>query len=161
MSRTIGSLWYFILFLHIKFVITKWKKVRRKQGYFYYKLYPHFVFGVVSGMELCWKTIFAYFLWGEWHALHVPKALTFDFTANNNNGDTNSEPTVKGFSSSSVLNKIHRNEFESSTKLEALVCNCILQLYQCVYWIFSLMIHKFTHITITNYVPNDLQTKQY
>ncbi|KAH0652051.1 hypothetical protein KY284_031963 [Solanum tuberosum] len=46
--------------------------------------------------------------------------LTFDFTANNDNGDSNSEPTVKGFSSSSILNKIHRNEFETSTKLEAL-----------------------------------------
>ncbi|WMV38541.1 hypothetical protein MTR67_031926 [Solanum verrucosum] len=47
--------------------------------------------------------------------------LTFDFTANNDNGDSNSEPTVKGFSSSSILNKIHRNEFKTSTKLEALV----------------------------------------
>jgi len=41
-------------------------------------------------------------------------------------GVSNSEPTVKGFRSSSILNKIHLNDFRTSTKIEALVCNYIL-----------------------------------
>ncbi|XP_049414588.1 ATP-dependent helicase rhp16-like [Solanum stenotomum] len=43
--------------------------------------------------------------------------LTFEFTVNN---DSNSEPTGKRFSSSSISKKNQLNEFKTSTKLEAL-----------------------------------------
>ncbi|KAH0650635.1 hypothetical protein KY284_030547 [Solanum tuberosum] len=46
--------------------------------------------------------------------------LTFEFTVNNDKGDSNSEPTGKGFSSSSISKKNQLNEFKTSTKLEAL-----------------------------------------
>lgn len=53
------------------------------------------------------------------------KPLTFDFTGNKDKGDSSSKPTVKGFRSSSILNKIQLDKFRTSTKIEALVCNCI------------------------------------
>ncbi|MCD7464365.1 hypothetical protein HAX54_052579 [Datura stramonium] len=46
--------------------------------------------------------------------------LTVDFTANNNKVDQNSKQTVKGFRSSSILNEIQLDEFQSSTKIDAL-----------------------------------------
>ncbi|KAG5596225.1 hypothetical protein H5410_037457 [Solanum commersonii] len=46
--------------------------------------------------------------------------LTFEFTVNNDKGDSNFEPTGKGFSSSSISKKNQLNEFKTSTKLEAL-----------------------------------------
>ncbi|KAH0650926.1 hypothetical protein KY284_030838, partial [Solanum tuberosum] len=49
------------------------------------------------------------------------KLLTFDFTANNDKGDSNSKPTVKGFRSSSILNEIQLDKFQTSTKIDALV----------------------------------------
>ncbi|XP_070007104.1 ATP-dependent helicase rhp16-like [Nicotiana tabacum] len=48
------------------------------------------------------------------------KPLTFDSNANNDKGDSSSKPTVKGFRSSSILNKIQLDEFQTSTKIEAL-----------------------------------------
>ncbi|XP_049414533.1 ATP-dependent helicase rhp16-like [Solanum stenotomum] len=48
------------------------------------------------------------------------KPLTFDFTGNKDKGDSSSKPTVKGFRSSSVLNKIQLDKFKTSTKIEAL-----------------------------------------
>uniref|UniRef100_M1APR5 DEXH helicase-like repair protein n=1 Tax=Solanum tuberosum TaxID=4113 RepID=M1APR5_SOLTU len=54
-------------------------------------------------------------------------SCTKPLTANNDKGDSNSKPTVKGFRSSSILNKIHLNYFQTSTKIEALLSgiNCI------------------------------------
>ncbi|WMV38995.1 hypothetical protein MTR67_032380 [Solanum verrucosum] len=48
------------------------------------------------------------------------KPLTFDFTGNKDKGDSSSKPTVKGFRSSSILNKIQLDKFKTSTKIEAL-----------------------------------------
>ncbi|XP_009782803.1 ATP-dependent helicase rhp16-like isoform X2 [Nicotiana sylvestris] len=48
------------------------------------------------------------------------KPLTFDSNANNDKGDSSSKPTVKGFRSSSISNKIQRDGFQTSTKIEAL-----------------------------------------
>ncbi|XP_060189935.1 DNA repair protein RAD16-like [Lycium barbarum] len=45
--------------------------------------------------------------------------LTVDFTANNDNGQ-NSKPTLKGFKSSSILNRMQLDAFQSSTKIDAL-----------------------------------------
>ncbi|WMV38998.1 hypothetical protein MTR67_032383 [Solanum verrucosum] len=46
--------------------------------------------------------------------------LTFDFTTNNDKGDSNYKPTVKGFRSSSILNGIQLDKFQTSTKIDAL-----------------------------------------
>ncbi|KAF3626543.1 putative (-)-germacrene D synthase-like [Capsicum annuum] len=46
--------------------------------------------------------------------------ITVDFTANNDKVDQNSKQTLKGFKSSSILNRIQLDEFQSSTKIEAL-----------------------------------------
>ncbi|KAL3332795.1 hypothetical protein AABB24_033054, partial [Solanum stoloniferum] len=48
------------------------------------------------------------------------KPLTFDFTGNKDKGDSSSKPTIKGFRSSSILNKIQLDKFKTSTKIEAL-----------------------------------------
>ncbi|XP_069143572.1 ATP-dependent helicase rhp16-like [Solanum lycopersicum] len=48
------------------------------------------------------------------------KPLTFDFTGNKDKGVSSSKPTVKGFRSSSILNKIQLDKFRTSTKIEAL-----------------------------------------
>ncbi|TMW85995.1 hypothetical protein EJD97_022138 [Solanum chilense] len=48
------------------------------------------------------------------------KPLKFDFTANNDKGDSNSKPTVKEFRSSSILNRIQLDKFQTSTKIDAL-----------------------------------------
>lgn len=47
------------------------------------------------------------------------KPLTVDFTANDK-GDQKSKVTIKGFRSSSILNRIHLDDFQTSTKIEAL-----------------------------------------
>lgn len=46
--------------------------------------------------------------------------LTVDFTANEGAGNRTSKTTIKGFKSSSILNRIQLDEFQSSTKIEAL-----------------------------------------
>ncbi|KAH0653500.1 hypothetical protein KY290_031781 [Solanum tuberosum] len=46
------------------------------------------------------------------------KPLTFNFSGNKD--DSSSKPTVKGFRSSSILNKIQLDKFKTSTKIEAL-----------------------------------------
>ncbi|XP_027774337.1 ATP-dependent helicase rhp16-like [Solanum pennellii] len=48
------------------------------------------------------------------------KPLAFDFTGNKDKGDSSSKPAVKGFRSSSILNKIQLDKFKTSTKIEAL-----------------------------------------
>ncbi|XP_006363761.2 ATP-dependent helicase rhp16-like [Solanum tuberosum] len=52
----------------------------------------------------------------------LQKAVDHPFLVEHNveKGVSNSEPTVKGFRSSSILNKIHLNDFRTSTKIEAL-----------------------------------------
>ncbi|CAN4097499.1 unnamed protein product [Withania somnifera] len=47
------------------------------------------------------------------------KPLTVDFTANDK-GDQKSKVTIKGFRSSSILNRIHLDDFQTSTKIDAL-----------------------------------------
>ncbi|MCD7445854.1 hypothetical protein HAX54_015578 [Datura stramonium] len=47
------------------------------------------------------------------------KPLTVDFTANDK-GDQKSKATIKGFRSSSILNRICLEDFQTSTKIEAL-----------------------------------------
>ncbi|XP_009795273.1 DNA repair protein RAD16 [Nicotiana sylvestris] len=47
------------------------------------------------------------------------KPLAVDFTANDK-GDQKTKPTVKGFRSSSILNRIRLNDFQTSTKIDAL-----------------------------------------
>lgn len=50
------------------------------------------------------------------------KLLTVDLTANAGCGDQTAKTTIKGFKSSSILNRIQLNDFQTSTKIEALVC---------------------------------------
>lgn len=76
------------------------------------------------------------------------KLLTFDNTANNDKGDSNSKHTLKGFSSSSILNKIQLNEFETSTKIEALVCYCILRYHHILRSLLFLYLHYVNSIAI-------------
>ncbi|MCD9638829.1 hypothetical protein HAX54_022989 [Datura stramonium] len=57
---------------------------------------------------------------GKFSCPSCTKPLTFDFTANDDKGDSNSKPTAKGFRSSSILNKIQLDKFKTSTKIEAL-----------------------------------------
>ncbi|KAM3344549.1 DNA repair protein RAD16 [Capsicum galapagoense] len=47
------------------------------------------------------------------------KPLTVDFTANDK-GDQKSKATIKGFKSSSILNRIRLDDFQTSTKIDAL-----------------------------------------
>ncbi|XP_057954721.1 DNA repair protein RAD16 [Malania oleifera] len=48
------------------------------------------------------------------------KPLTVDLTTKMNTGDQNSKTTIKGFKSSSILNRIWLDDFQTSTKIEAL-----------------------------------------
>ncbi|XP_059661087.1 DNA repair protein RAD16 isoform X2 [Cornus florida] len=48
------------------------------------------------------------------------KPLTVDFTTNFDHGDQNTKTTIKGFKSSSILNRIQLDDFQTSTKIEAL-----------------------------------------
>lgn len=50
-----------------------------------------------------------------------PKLLTADFTSKND-GDQSRKTTIKGFRSSSIINRINHEDFQTSTKIEALVC---------------------------------------
>ncbi|XP_019251567.1 PREDICTED: ATP-dependent helicase rhp16-like [Nicotiana attenuata] len=46
--------------------------------------------------------------------------LTVDLSANNDKADQKSKPTLKGFRSSSIVNRIQLDDFQSSTKIDAL-----------------------------------------
>ncbi|XP_031275430.1 DNA repair protein RAD16 isoform X2 [Pistacia vera] len=46
--------------------------------------------------------------------------LTVDFITNDSAGDCTSKTTIKGFKSSSILNRIQLDDFQTSTKIEAL-----------------------------------------
>lgn len=48
------------------------------------------------------------------------KPLTVDFTANKDWKEHSSKTTIKGFRSSSILNRIHLDDFQTSTKIDAL-----------------------------------------
>ncbi|XP_062152247.1 ATP-dependent helicase rhp16-like isoform X1 [Alnus glutinosa] len=48
------------------------------------------------------------------------KLLTVDLTRNVDDGDQASKTTIKGFRSSSILNRIQLDDFQTSTKIEAL-----------------------------------------
>lgn len=50
------------------------------------------------------------------------KPLTVDFTGSRDNEDKVSKTTVHGFKQSSILNRIRLDDFQSSTKIDALVC---------------------------------------
>ncbi|KAJ4828711.1 hypothetical protein Tsubulata_038329 [Turnera subulata] len=47
--------------------------------------------------------------------------LTVDLTGNSDAGDQNAKTKIKGFKTSSILNRIQLNDFQTSTKIEALV----------------------------------------
>ncbi|XP_075093829.1 ATP-dependent helicase rhp16-like isoform X1 [Nicotiana tabacum] len=57
---------------------------------------------------------------GEVSCPSCSKPLTDDSSTYNGKGDSNSKPTVKGFRSSSIVNKIQLDDFRTSTKIEAL-----------------------------------------
>ncbi|CAL5406290.1 unnamed protein product [Camellia sinensis] len=48
------------------------------------------------------------------------KPLTVDFSTTVDSGDSNTKTTIKGFRSSSILNRIRLDEFQTSTKIDAL-----------------------------------------
>jgi len=48
------------------------------------------------------------------------KPLTVDFTSNVGHGELNTKTTIKGFKSSSILNRIRLDDFQTSTKIDAL-----------------------------------------
>ncbi|XWS16716.1 hypothetical protein CRYUN_Cryun33cG0001500 [Craigia yunnanensis] len=54
------------------------------------------------------------------------RLLTVDLTINTDAGGQSSRTTLKGFKSSSILNRIQLNDFQTSTKIEALSSiNCV------------------------------------
>ncbi|KAL2483664.1 Helicase protein with RING/U-box domain [Forsythia ovata] len=48
------------------------------------------------------------------------KPLTVDFTANKDSKEQNARTTIRGFRPSSILNRIQLNDFQTSTKIDAL-----------------------------------------
>ncbi|XP_021776461.1 DNA repair protein RAD16-like [Chenopodium quinoa] len=48
------------------------------------------------------------------------KPLTANFTSNSSIGDQRSKTSVNGFKSSSIMNRIHLDDFQTSTKIDAL-----------------------------------------
>uniref|UniRef100_A0A5B7BR46 Putative DNA repair protein RAD16 n=1 Tax=Davidia involucrata TaxID=16924 RepID=A0A5B7BR46_DAVIN len=48
------------------------------------------------------------------------KPLTVDFTTSTDHGDQNTKTTIKGFKASSILNRIRLDDFQTSTKIDAL-----------------------------------------
>ncbi|CAK7348985.1 unnamed protein product [Dovyalis caffra] len=48
------------------------------------------------------------------------KLLTVDFTGNTDAGDQTAKTTIKGFRSGSILNRVQLDDFQTSTKIEAL-----------------------------------------
>ncbi|RAL39380.1 hypothetical protein DM860_002913 [Cuscuta australis] len=48
------------------------------------------------------------------------KPLTVDLSSTSSKGDTNTKTTIKGFRASSILNRICLDEFQTSTKIDAL-----------------------------------------
>ncbi|GAB2274904.1 hypothetical protein Dimus_009674 [Dionaea muscipula] len=56
---------------------------------------------------------------GEVSCPSCSKPLTADFTSNSSSGDPKSK-TLKGFKPSSILNRVQLNDFQTSTKIEAL-----------------------------------------
>jgi DNA repair protein RAD16 len=57
------------------------------------------------------------------------KLLTVDLNRNVDDGDQASKTTIKGFRSSSILNRIQLDDFQTSTKIEALVC--VYKTFKC------------------------------
>ncbi|PON62219.1 TNF receptor-associated factor [Trema orientale] len=57
---------------------------------------------------------------GEVSCPSCSKLLTIDWTTNSDTGNQSSKTTVKGFRSSSILNRIQLDNFQTSTKIEAL-----------------------------------------
>eukprot|EP00258_Populus_trichocarpa_P024901 XP_024440920.1 DNA repair protein RAD16 isoform X3 [Populus trichocarpa] len=49
------------------------------------------------------------------------KSLTVDFTGNVDAGDQTAKTTIKGFRSGSILNRVQLDDFQTSTKIEALL----------------------------------------
>lgn len=95
------------------------------------------------------------------------KTLTVEFTANDK-GDHKSKATIKGFRSSSILNRIHLDNFQTSTKIEALVSNyfsiniyILSLLYMLLYFIIFLsqrvqdaaMLHHFQELDMFPKAP--------
>ena len=50
------------------------------------------------------------------------KLLTVDLTSKPETSNRTSKTTIKGFRSSSILNRVQLDDFQTSTKIEALVC---------------------------------------
>lgn len=59
---------------------------------------------------------------GQWACPSCSKPLTVDLSSKSDAGNNYSKSTIKGFKSTSILNRIQLNEFQTSTKIEALVC---------------------------------------
>ena len=57
------------------------------------------------------------------------KLLTADFTSNSSTGVQKAKTSVNGFRSSSILNRIQLDDFQTSTKIDALVCKHSLVYY--------------------------------
>lgn len=53
------------------------------------------------------------------------KVLTVDFTTNLDAANQTTKTTIKGFRSSSIMNRIQLDNFQTSTKIEALVRHLI------------------------------------
>ena len=51
------------------------------------------------------------------------KPLTVDLTTRTNPVDRDMKANIKGFKSSSILNRIRLDNFQTSTKIDALVCD--------------------------------------
>lgn len=49
------------------------------------------------------------------------KSLTVDFTGSVDAGDQTAKTNIKGFRSGSILNRVQLDDFQTSTKIEALV----------------------------------------
>lgn len=76
------------------------------------------------------------------------KPLTVDFTAKSDQEDhKKAKTTLKGFKSTSIINRIRLDDFQTSTKIDALVCFLSFYIFQLFLFLFLLMweskIYKF------------------
>lgn len=63
------------------------------------------------------------------------KLLTVDLTTSPDAGNQTTKTTIKGFRSSSILNRIQLENFQTSTKIEALVCQLILHMQHFLFFL--------------------------
>lgn len=75
---------------------------------------------------------------GQMSCPSCSKLLTVDFTATPDAGNQINKTTVKGFRASSIINRIQLENFQTSTKIEALVCYML----SCINFVLFIYLYK-------------------